>query len=488
MTKPIPALRGSAYRYFDEEALPSLSDYVRIENISPAFDPRGETVSETHAAVRHLRQWARIHTPPGTKISKLSRVENAPMLVIDIPGTAEGDVLFFGHLDKFPAAPGWDEGLGSYRPVIRDQKLFGRATSDGGFAPYSYLSAIGALAELGLPYPRCLIAVETSSKSHGIHLARYFVDLRARCEKPDLIISLDAGCGDYERLWYTTGYRGLIEGHLSVKMLEKMAHSSNSGLAPSALGIAFELLGRVCDLSSGHMKLDGFAGRQPAYMTTGGAETDAVAGRFFLDRAEIRRHVPGISDDPETAAMLPVWNASLNVAGIQGLSSSDLTGGVLPAEVILKIAVRTPPDCDCPSAISELEEALVEQPPYNAAVDFSPSNMLPGWHPGELPAWLKRSVNTASVEFFGKEATGWAIGGAYPEIEIIAQEFEDAPILMTGVMGPDANFHVADESLDLPAARSMTASIARILADLVMPGPPPGIGVESLETVAEGPA
>lgn len=465
MTKPIPALQELARRYFDDKALPSIFEYVKIENISPAYDPKGEAVSETHAALRHFEEWARIHTPAGTTISTISRIENAPMLIIDIPGTAEGEVLLLGHLDKFPDVPGWRNDFSSYDPIVHDQKLYGRATCDGAFAPYAYLSAIGSLAELGQTYPHCVIAIEMSSKSHGIHLARYFGDLRALCKNPDLIVSLDAGCGDYERLWYTTGYRGLIEGHLSVELLEDTAHSSMSGLVPSVLGIAFELLGRVCDLSSGLVTLDGFVPNQPKYMTTGGAETDAIAGEFYLGRADWKRHVPGIVDNNEAAAMLPVWNSSLNVSGIRGLSSPDLTGGVLSARVTLKIAVRTPPDCDCIAVTAELEEALVKDPPFNAAVDFSPSNMLPGWQRSELPCWLAKSTNEASQEFFGKPAVGWAICGAYPEIEIIEQEFEDVPILMTGVMGPNANFHVANESLDLPAARKMTAAIARILTD-----------------------
>jgi len=466
MTKPIPALQEQARRYFDDKALPSILEYVKIENTSPAFDPKGEAVSEAHAALRHFEEWARVHAPEDTTITKISRVENAPMLIIDVPGTAEGEVLLLGHLDKFPDVPGWRNGFSAYEPVIHDQKLHGRAASDSAFAPYAYLSAIGSLAELGETYPRCVIAIEMSSKSNGVHLARYFSDLRALCEHPDLIISFDAGCGDYERIWYTTGYRGFIEGHLSVELLEDAAHSSMSGLIPSVLGIAFELLSRVCNLSSGFVTLDSFAANPPKYMTTGGAETDVIAGKFFLGRADWKRHVPGIVDDAEAAAMLPVWNSSLNVAGIRGLSSSDLTGGILPGRVTLKIAVRTPPDCDCFAATAELEEVLIKDPPFNAAVDFSPSSVLPSWHRGKLPHWLENSVNEASNEAFGKPAAGWANGGVYPSTEIIAQEFADVPILLTGVLGPNANFHAANESLDLPAARKMTAAIARILTEL----------------------
>jgi acetylornithine deacetylase/succinyl-diaminopimelate desuccinylase-like protein len=467
MTDPVPDLYASVCRIFDEQALPSLSEFVKIENLSPAFDTEGKSVAEVHNALQHFSDWAKDNAPEGTQISKLVRVQNAPMLIVDIPGTADGTILCFGHLDKYPAGEDWNDGLSAYMPVLRDQKLYGRGTVDGGFAPYCYVSAAMSLAELGVPRPRCLIAVEMSYESHGIHLARYLPDLRSLCDKPDLIISLDAICADYERLWYSTGYRGVIEGHLTVEMLDKPAHSGAVGMAPSALGIAFDLLGRVADLPSGLITLDGLKPRKRLdHITTEGSETDAIAGRCFLATAGVTRHVPGLTDQPERAAMLPVWNASLTVAGIEGLSAPGLTGGVLPPSVTLKIGVRTPPGVDCAEAATELEQALVESPPYNATVDFSPTNMLPGWYPDPLPEWLTASARAASTEFFGNPAVGWFIGGAYPEIEIIAQEFAETPMLVSGIMGPNANFHIANEALDLPAARKMTASIAQILADL----------------------
>ncbi|MEM8696118.1 MAG: peptidase dimerization domain-containing protein [Pseudomonadota bacterium] len=452
-------------RSFDEEALPSLSEFIRIRNLSPAFDPEGEATANTHAALEHVANWAADHAPDGSAIKTLTHVEHAPLLVIDIPGTVDGTVICYGHLDKQPADSDWSAAESGYTPVLRDGKLFGRGGVDGGFAPYCYVSAIATLDRLGIAHPRCIIILETTEKSHSIHLPRYFPDLRAACDTPDLIIALDSICADYDRIWYMQGYRGVIDGNLTIAALDKDAHSGAAGMAPSTVGIGMELLNRVCDLPSGLMKLDSFRAQKPRHLTTGGAETDAIAGRYFLRSAGVTRDIPTITDDPAAAASLPVWHSSLTIAGIQGLSSTNLTGGVLPSEVTIKIAVRTPPGHDSVSAAVDLEEALVADPPLNAAVDFSPSSILSGWRAGELPSWLKTSLDDASRTFFGNAATGWSIGGAYPEIEIIAQEFEDVPILMTGVQGPDSNFQDANESLDIPAAHKMTASIAKIFAD-----------------------
>lgn len=465
MTNLVPGFYEEICRLFDETALPSLSQFIRIRNLSPAFDPGGESVPSTHAALQHVADWAADHCPEGTAINTLDTIKNSPMLVIDIPGTADGTVLCCGHIDKHPSGDVWSHGASGYEPIVRDGKLYGRGSVDGGFAPHCFITAIATLATLDIPWPRCVLILETTEKSASAFLPRYLPELSEIVGEPDLIVFLESICADYDRIWYLTGYRGIVEGHLSVDAAAKSAHSGAAGLAPSALGIAFTLLGRIADLSTGMMHLDALSVKAPRHLTTGGAETDAIAGGYFLDSAGITGDVPRITDVPAEAALRPVWNAGLAVADINGLSSADIVGGVLPGGITLKIGVRVPPGQDAVAAAEPLEEALVKDPPHNAKVDFTPSNILPSWHGGALCDRLKASVNEASADHFGAPAVGWAIGGAYPAVEIIAQQFEGAPMLVTGLMGPKANFQDTDESLDLTAAHKMTASIGQILAD-----------------------
>ncbi len=47
----------------------------------------------------------------------------------------------YGHMDKQPPFPGWDEGLGPYKPVIRQKNgesyLYGRGGADDGYAIFA---------------------------------------------------------------------------------------------------------------------------------------------------------------------------------------------------------------------------------------------------------------------------------------------------------------------------------------------------------------
>jgi acetylornithine deacetylase/succinyl-diaminopimelate desuccinylase-like protein len=51
-------LKDWVFKTFDENALPSLMDFVRIPNLSPGFDPEWDTNGHQEAAAKHLIEWA----------------------------------------------------------------------------------------------------------------------------------------------------------------------------------------------------------------------------------------------------------------------------------------------------------------------------------------------------------------------------------------------------------------------------------------------
>ena len=67
-----------------------------------------------------------------------------------------------------------------------------------------------------------------------------------------LVVCLDSGCGDYERLWLTTSLRGMVGGTLRVDVLEEGVHSGDaSGVVPSRFRIARQLLARLENIDTG---------------------------------------------------------------------------------------------------------------------------------------------------------------------------------------------------------------------------------------------
>jgi acetylornithine deacetylase/succinyl-diaminopimelate desuccinylase-like protein len=64
---------------------------------------------------------------------------------------------------------------------------------------------------------------------------------------------------------------------------------------------------------------------------------------------------------------------------------------------------------------------------------------------------------------FGKPSGRFGEGGTIPFMGWLAARFPRTQILAAGVLGPGSNAHGPDESLHLPTAERLTASLAMLL-------------------------
>ena len=65
-----------------------------------------------------------------------------PMLLFTYEGEGSKNIMLYGHVDQQPHMEGWKEGTGPITPVIIDDKLFGRGSSDDGYVPFAVLLAL----------------------------------------------------------------------------------------------------------------------------------------------------------------------------------------------------------------------------------------------------------------------------------------------------------------------------------------------------------
>src|SRR6185295_8208257 len=153
------------------------------------------------------------------------RLENrTPVILMDIPGELDDTVLLYGHLDKQPEMTGWSEGLGPWKPVMREDRLYGRGGADDGYAIYASVAALLALQKQKTPRARCVVLIEACEESGSFDLPFYIEHLAKRIGSPSLVICLDSGCGNYDQMWLTTSLRGLVGGLLTVTVLDEGVH------------------------------------------------------------------------------------------------------------------------------------------------------------------------------------------------------------------------------------------------------------------------
>lgn len=460
------ALGSYVNRVWDEEIISELVEYIRIPNKSPLFDPDWEAHGHMQKAVDHIAGWCKQRDIKGLTVEVVQLPGRTPVILMEIPGESDDTVLLYGHLDKQPEMTGWRKDLGPWEPKIEDDKLYGRGGADDGYSAYASLTAIEALQKHGGRHQRCVVLIEACEESGSPDLPYYIDHLAERLGEISLVVCLDSGAGDYERLWSTTSLRGMIAGDLRVDVLREGVHSGGaSGIVPSSMRVIRQLLERIEDATSGKVLIDEFHVEIPQQRRDQAqvcAETlgDTVYTEFpFVDG------VQAMHDDLAELVLNRTWRPTISYTGMGGFPSLQDAGNVLRPFSALKLSFRLPPTADHEVCTRVVKEVLESNPPCGARVDFHAEKGANGWNAPELAGWLEESVAQASQTHFGNPPAYMGEGGSIPFMGMLGEKFPKAQFLITGVLGPASNAHGPNEFLHLPTGKKLTACVAQVLHD-----------------------
>jgi len=455
-------------RCWDAEIVPTLVEYIKIPNKSPAFDPDWATHGYMEQAVAMFEAWARAKLPqlPGATLEVVRLPGRTPVILIDIPGQGNDCVLLYGHLDKQPEMVGWFDGYGPWVPLIKDDKLYGRGGADDGYAMFGALTAILALREQKVPHARCVVLIEACEESGSYDLPHYVDHLAGRLGNPSLVICLDSGCGNYDQLWVTTSLRGVCSGTLTVKVLEEGVHSgAASGVVPSSFRIFRQLLSRLEDETTGAIKPEGLYVQVPPERIAQARIAAAALDKQVYAKFPFAKSTRPMSDDLVELVLNRTWRPQLAITGIEGLPAPANAGNVLLPHTTAKLSLRLPPSLDGASAQSLVQKLLEQDPPYGAEVRFTAKDATTGWNAPALAPWLEASLKRASETAFGKPAAYMGEGGSIPFMGMLGEKFPRAQFVITGVLGPQSNAHGPNEFLHIPTGKRVTQAMAQVLAD-----------------------
>jgi acetylornithine deacetylase/succinyl-diaminopimelate desuccinylase-like protein len=453
---------------WDNDIVPTLTDYIRIPNKSPAFDPKWAEHGHMDKVVAMFESWARekLKQLPGSSLEVVRLEGRTPLIFIEVPGNGKDTVLLYGHLDKQPEMKGWADGTGPWEPVMKDGRLYGRGGADDGYAMFAALSALLALKEQGKEHARAVITIEACEESGSYDLPFYIDHLSDRIGTPSLVVCLDSGCGNYEQLWLTTSLRGIAMGNLTVRVLTEGVHSGDaSGLVPSSFRIARRLLSRIEDEETGLMKLDEFFVQIPPERMEQTRQAAAILGDEVFTKMPFAGKTKPMAPDVTEMILNRTWRPQLAVTGMDGYPEPENAGNVLLPYSTFKLSMRTPPTCDAVKATKVVKDALEKDPPYGAEVEFHAEEGQSGWNAPALAPWLLESLKRASSAHFGKPVAFMGEGGSIPFMGMLGQRYPKTQFVITGVLGPHSNAHGPNEFLDIPTAKKVSACIADVLAD-----------------------
>lgn len=241
--------------------MPQLMEYITIPAISPAYDPKWHQKNRLLSTLELAQRFCQSMEIENSNVCILNKQGRTPILLMTINATdpdIDKTVFMFGHLDKQPPAEGWDQNKGPWTPVIENNRPYGRGSADDGYAVFSAVTAVKALQEKNIAHPKIVILIETCEESGSWDLEYYMNAQSKGIGNPDLIICLDSGCVDYERLWITASLRGSVDGKLETRILNQRIHSGNSGMVASSFRIIRQILDRIENSATGEVRLKEF--------------------------------------------------------------------------------------------------------------------------------------------------------------------------------------------------------------------------------------
>lgn len=453
-------------RVWADDIVPTLHEYIAIPCVSVYYDPEWRAHGHLDRAVELARAWCAARAVEGLTVEVIELPGRTPVLLCEVPafGDASDDdtVLLYGHLDKQPEMTGWRSDLGPWTPVLEGDRLYGRGGADDGYAVFASLLAIEAAQRAGIAHTRCIVLIETSEESGSPDLPAHLEALRDRIGTPSLVLCLDSGCLDHDRMWVTTSLRGLVAGTLRVDILTEGVHSGDaSGVVPSSFRIARQLLERLEDSRTGRLLLEELHVEIPADRQVQAAHT--------ADDFDISTHFPFVDGagpmvtDPTEQLLARTWWPTLSVTGVDGIPPVAAAGNVLRPSTSLHLSIRIPPTCDPDEALAAVTECLTADPPYGARVQFLGGHAGPGWNAPTFAPWLDSALAAASSDVFGAPHAAFGEGGSIPFMGMLGEMFPDAQFVIAGVLGPGSNAHGPNEFLHVPTGRRLTSCLALLL-------------------------
>jgi acetylornithine deacetylase/succinyl-diaminopimelate desuccinylase-like protein len=457
-------------------AMPNLQDFVRIPNLSVAYDPAWATNGLLEKVCDHVQTWVEAQGVKGLTVETLKDPGLSPFMIIEIPGTegstkAATTFVMYGHLDKQPHGPGWDADISPVGGLIKDGKLFGRGAADDGYAVYACVIAVKALQRQGIDHPRVVIIAECSEESGSPHLGHYMEKLADRIGTPSAVFCMDSLAEDYSTLWMTTSLRGVVSGSLEVSVLKDGLHSGfGGGIVPDPFRVARMLLERAEDTKTGEVLIPEMHTKVPVERQEAMKDLSDEIPRPDLQRKFAWQDGarPMNENEPLTMYRNNTWKPCMTVVGFEGLPVPERAGNVLNIKVKLQLSFRIPPLVDHNVAAQAVEKLFETDPPYGAKVTAKfVGHSANGWNCSELKPNIQLALNEAAKAYFnGKGFKSSGVGATIPLMNMLQDMFPDTSLIVTGTLGPGTNMHGPNEHLPIGYTKKVTAAIAMMMGNL----------------------
>jgi len=344
-------------------------------------------------------------------------------------------VLLYAHHDVQPTGDLRQWLSDPFEPTERDGRLYGRGAADDKAGVMAHIAALRAYGD-SLPVGVVLFIEgeeEFGSASLEALLAKHRDELAS-----DVIVIADSGNWDIGVPALTTSLRGIVNGFLTVEVLDSAVHSGMyGGAVPDALMALSRLIATLHD-DNGDVVVEGLVHKEAAPL-------DYPLDRFRAESGLLE----GVQLIGTGRLVDRMWTKpTVSVLAIDAPPTNAAPNAIVP-RAKAKLSMRIAPGDNPKSAFQALTAHLEKRIPWGAKVTFELEH---DGNPCVIDSTGKYfdAARAAFKEAWdGTDAVEIGVGGSIPFIATFQEMFPQASILVTGVEDPHAKAHGPNESLHL---------------------------------------
>ena len=453
---------------YKDTVIPTIEEFIKIENQSRAFDPQWETNGWNEKVCKFAVDFAKkIGVECKTLIIDEEKGKTPVVVLVAEPETFESNILMYGHLDKQPPlTEEWTDGLKPYVPITRDGKLYGRGGADDGYAFFTSALILKALQKFKLLKSRVVLFFETDEESGSKDLIYFLEKNKNHVGNPDLVICLDSGCADYNHMCLTTTLRGVMNFRVKVEVLKNGVHSGmGSGIVPDSFRIGRKIIEQIEVSDNGQLLLEDFYTNIPDDKYKEACDlVKSVGGKVdfqfpFLDGVH-----PTVEDGLKQY-LNRNWMPQLTLIAMDGVPNVKNAGNVLRPFTTFGFSMRLPPNLPKEKAEGTLNDFFAKKlvRPYNAKVTHEIVGLGQGFNAPTIDPNLNALIQEACQKSYGKPCLFYGEGGSIPFINELNAKFPKSQFIVTGVLGPLSNAHGPNEFLHLAYLNKLLLTLTHIL-------------------------
>ncbi len=428
-----------------QEIIDLLSEMVKIPSISSDKDHRDD-VDASAQFVENLFADLGLNT----QVIKVAGGMPAVLAHTEIDPDKK-TVLLYAHHDVQPVGDINLWKTDPFTPEIIDGRLFGRGSGDDKSGVVIHYNVIKQLKS-ELPV-NIKVFIEGEEEIGSPTMASFIEQNRAALEA-DVIVIADSGNVKIGVPTVTTTLRGLVDGIIEVDQPMRPIHSGvGGGVVPDAFMVLSKIIASFHD-EKGNLMIEGLTSTDMQV-----TELEESFLKKMLGSEEIHLF------DTESISKRLWLEPALDVLAIDAPAVKDAVNLVIP-KAKAKVSLRLPPTEDPEHAMKMLEEHVMKNIPWNAAVKFIPNSKGSGVVADPNKPFTKELVK--SFNSIWKNDTAFiGIGGSIPFANDFVREFPNAELVLIGAGDEElGNAHAPNESVQIDHIEMLIDSLVKTLKNI----------------------